>query len=115
MGTFHRVVDSPTLRNTGSKCTNSPQIAKKALAATVLLVMEDTNGELLGYGSGFFVQTNQIATNFHVIDGAALGTAKRVGQEAEYTIEGVTAMAESHDLAILQVSASGDIQPLPLR
>ena len=89
------------------------QIAKKALAATVLLVMEDTNGELLGYGSGFFVRTNQIATNFHVIDGAALGTAKRVGQETEYTIEGVTAMAESHDLAILQVAAP-DIQPLPL-
>ena len=89
------------------------QIAKKALAATVLLVMEDANGELLGYGSGFFVKSNQIATNFHVIDGAAQGTAKRVGQETEYTIEGITAMAESHDLAILQVSASG-VQPLPL-
>ena len=89
------------------------QIAKKTLAATVLLVMEDANGELLGYGSGFFVRTNQIATNFHVIDGAAQGTAKRVGQETEYTIEGVTAMDESHDLAILQISASG-VQPLLL-
>jgi S1-C subfamily serine protease len=43
------------------------QIAKKALAATVLLVMEDANGKPLGFGSGFFVDTNQIATNFHVI------------------------------------------------
>ena len=89
------------------------QIAKKALAATVLLVMKDANGELLGYGSGFFVRTNQIATNFHVIDGAAQGTAKRVGQETEYTIEGFTAIDEKNDLAILQVSASG-VQPLPL-
>ena len=89
------------------------QIAKKALAATVLLTMEDANGELLGYGSGFFVQPNQIATNFHVIDGATQGTAKRVGQEMEYIIEGITAMDKSHDLAILQVSASG-VQPLPL-
>ena len=89
------------------------QIAKKALAATVLLVMEDANGELLGYGSGFFVRSNQIATNFHVIDGAAQGTAKRVGQETEYTIEGVTALDENHDLAILQVSSSG-VQPLLL-
>ena len=31
------------------------QIAKKALAATVLLTMEDANGKLLGFGSGFFV------------------------------------------------------------
>ena len=88
------------------------QIAKKALAATVLLVMEDANGKTLGLGSGFFVGANQIATNFHVIDGAAQGTAKRVGQQTEYTIEGVIATDESHDLAILQVSAPG-IQPLP--
>ena len=89
------------------------QIAKKALSATVLLVTEDANGELLGYGSGFFVKSNQIATNFHVIDGAAQGTVKRVGQETEYTIEGVTALNENHDLAILQVEVSG-VQPLPL-
>ena len=89
------------------------EIAKKALAATVLLTMKDANGDLLGYGSGFFVQPNQIATNFHVIDGASQGTAKRVGQETEYTIEGVTTLDENHDLAILQVSNSG-VQPLPL-
>ena len=89
------------------------QIAKKALAATVLLVMEDANGQPLGFGSGFFVRSNQIATNFHVIDGAAQGTAKRVGQETEYTVKGFTAMDEKHDLAILQVEVSG-VQPLPL-
>ena len=91
----------------------SQQIAKKALDATVLLVMEDINGELLGLGSGFFVQTNQIATNLHVIEGAARGTAKRVGQKTEYTIEGFTMMDKKNDLAILQVSGS-DVQPLPL-
>ena len=89
------------------------QIAKKALAATVLLVMEDNSGKPLGLGSGFFVDTNLIVTNFHVIDGAAQGTAKRVGQEMEYTIEGVTTMDESHDLAILQVLGLG-VQPLSL-
>ena len=89
------------------------QIAKKALAATVLLVMEDANGKLLGLGSGFFVDTNLIATNFHVIDGAARGTAKLVGEQTEYPIEVFTAMDETHDLAILQVAAP-DIQPLPL-
>ena len=66
------------------------QIAKKALAATVLLTMEDANGKPLGLGSGFFVDTNLIATNFHVIEGATRGTAKLVGQQTEYTIEGFT-------------------------
>ncbi len=89
------------------------QIAKRALDVTVLLVMADANGQPLGVGSGFFVRTNQIATNFHVIEGAARGAAKRVGQKMEYTIEGFTALDEKHDLAILQVSVSG-VQPLPL-
>ena len=89
------------------------EIAKRALGATVLLVMKDSNGQVLSRGSGFFVQPNQIATNYHVIEGAAAGTAKRVGKEIVYTIEGRTAMDEERDLAILRVSAP-DVQPLPL-
>ena len=89
------------------------QIAKTALNATVLLVMEDADGGVLSWGSGFFVQPNQIATNFHVIEGASRGTARRVGQKTEYTIEGFTALDESQDLAILQVTAPG-VPPLPL-
>lgn len=90
----------------------SQQIANKVLAATVLLVMKDDRNQPLGFGSGFFVQPNRIATNFHVIDGASQGIAKRVGQEATYTIEGVNGVDQEHDLAILQVSAS-EVQPLP--
>ena len=89
------------------------EIAQKALDATVLLVMKDANGRPLGFGSGFFVQPNQIATNFHVIEGAARGTAKRVGLETEYNIEGFTAIDKKNDLAIVQVSVSG-INPLPV-
>ena len=94
--------------------TLTPQeIAKKALDSTVLLVMEGTNGQPLGVGSGFFVQSNQIATNFHVIEGAARGTAKRVGQETVFSIEGFTAIDEDRDLAIVQVS-DAQVQSLPL-
>ena len=56
-----------------------PEIAEKALAATVYLEMKDSNGKILGFGSGFFVKPNLIATNHHVIAGAASGTAKLVG------------------------------------
>lgn len=75
--------------------------------------MEGTNGQPLGVGSGFFVQPNQIATNFHVIEGAARGTAKRVGQDTVFSIEGLTAMDEDHDLAIVQVS-DAQVRSLPL-
>ena len=91
----------------------APQIAEKALAATVYLEMQDSNGVTLGFGSGFFVGDNLIATNYHVIEGAARGTAKLVGQFSTYTIEGVTATDKTNDLALLKVTMSG-IKPLPL-
>ena len=91
----------------------APQIAEKALAATVYLEMQDSNSLPLGFGSGFFVRDNLIATNYHVIEGAARGTAKLVGQFSTYTIEGVTATDQTNDLALLKVTVSG-IKPLPL-
>ena len=91
----------------------APQIAEKALAATVYLEMQDSNGVTLGFGSGFFVGDNLIATNYHVIEGAARGRAKLVGQFSTYTIEGVTATDKTNDLALLKVTVSG-INPLPL-
>ncbi len=90
-----------------------PEIAEKALAATVYLEMQDSNGKPLGFGSGFFVTPNLIATNYHVIAGAASGTAKLVGKSTIYKIEGFTATYKSNDLALLKVSASG-INPLPI-
>ena len=91
----------------------APQIAEKTLAATVYLEMQDSKGLPLGFGSGFFVRDNLIATNYHVIEGAARGTAKLVGKFTTYTIEGVTATDKTNDLALLKVTAPG-IKPLLL-
>ena len=90
-----------------------PEIAEKALAATVYLEMKDSTGKTLGFGSGFFVKPNLIATNYHVIAGASSGTAKLVGKSTTYKIEGFTATDEANDLALLKVSAYG-IKPLLL-
>ena len=90
-----------------------PEIAEKALAATVYLEMQDSNGKILGFGSGFFVKPNLIATNYHVIAGAASGTAKLVGKHNTYEIEGFTATSTYDDLVLLKVSVPG-INPLPL-
>ncbi len=85
--------------------TQSPQqIARKALASTVLLVMEDANGQPLSLGSGFFVHSGQVATNLHVVKGASRGYAKLVGQKTKYDIEGITAVDAERDLVILKIS-----------
>ena len=83
------------------------QIAQKAFRSTVLLVMEDTNGQPLSLGSGFVVGDGQIATNLHVVEGAARGYAKLVGQETKSNIEGYTAIDEKRDLIILKVTTFG--------
>ena len=88
-------------------------IAEKALAATVYLEMKDKSGKILGIGSGFFVKPNLIATNHHVIEGAAKGTANLVGKYTTYDIEGVTTTDKVNDLALLKVTTYGT-KPLSL-
>ncbi len=103
-----------------SNAQTVPQIAEKALAATVSLEMRDKSGALLGQGSGFFVRHNLIVTNYHVIEGAAHGTAKLAGKNTTYAVEGITATDQTNDLALLQVKTPiilvklAGIQPLPL-
>ncbi len=79
------------------------QIAKNAFRATVILVMEDAEGQRLSRGSGFFVRDGQVATNFHVVEGATSGYAKLVGKEAKFNIKGYTAIDKQQDLIILKV------------
>lgn len=83
------------------------QIAKKALASTVLIVMEDANGQPLSSGSGFFVGRGMIATNLHVVEGVFNGYIKQVGMDKIYRIKGIVAMNSQQDLAILRVSDIG--------
>jgi hypothetical protein len=83
------------------------EIAKKAFGSTVLLVMEDENGQPLSLGSGFFVRDGEIASNLHVIEGAARGYAKLVGQKTKHDIQGISAVDPERDLVLLKISAAG--------
>ena len=83
---------------------NIEQFAEKALAATVYLEMADKDDNILGFGSGFFVGQSQIATNFHIVVGAAKGTAKLAGSPTTYTVDGISATDEKNNLAILKVT-----------
>ena len=89
-------------------------LIEEATASTVLLVMNDRNNNPISIGSGFFVQPNTIATNYHVIEGAAHGTVKLVRMPTKYTIDDILAIDKDNDLALLKVSASSGIKPLRL-
>ena len=85
----------------------SVEVAKKIFPSTVLIVTEDNQGVILGYGSGFLVKENIIVTNHHVINGASNGYVKFINEDEIYDIEGVLAHNENRDLAVLQISFSG--------
>jgi hypothetical protein len=83
----------------------APQIAGKAFESTVLLVMEDANGQPVSIGSGFLVREGEIASNLHVIKGASRGYAKLVSQKDKYDIQGITGIDTERDLVLLKISS----------
>lgn len=91
---------------TSAHAQTAQEIAKKAFGSTVLLVMEDANGQPLSIGSGFFVRDGEVASNLHVVEGAARGYAKIIGQKAKYDIEGITAVDPDRDLVVLKISGA---------
>lgn len=91
---------------TSAYAQTAQEIARKAFTSTVLLVMEDANGQPFSLGSGFFVSGGEIASNLHVVEGAARGYAKLVGQKTKYDIEGITAIDPELDLVILKISGA---------
>lgn len=98
---------------TSAYAQTAQEIAKKAFRSTVLLVMEDANGQPLSLGSGFVFRDGEIASNLHVVEGAARGYAKLVGEKTKYDIEGITAVDPERDLVVLKIRA-GRSQALSL-
>lgn len=86
------------------------QIAQKTFPSVVVLIAEDRSGSYLG--SGFFVDSDVVATNYHVIKGAAKITARRVDQKHVYHCSVVT-FDDDKDLALLRVEGAIG-HPLPL-
>lgn len=82
----------------------SRDIAKQAFPSVVMLVMEDGNGQPLSLGSGFFVREDIVATNLHVVEGAAGGYAKMVGKKQKYDITGYVAIDRKMDLVLLKIN-----------
>jgi len=66
--------------------------------------MEDANSQPVSLGSGFFVKDDIVATNLHMIEGAARGYAKIVGQKPKYEIVGIVGIDTQRDLALLKIT-----------
>ena len=100
-----------TITTTGAQTRSDQDIAKIARESSVSLKMNNGSS-----GSGFFVLPDQIATSYHVVEGASWGFVSPVLQPPEvgYDIVGITAIDKENDLVILKVEGA-DGKPLVIR
>ena len=75
--------------------------------AVVIVTTYDRHGTPLLQGSGFFIDTDRVATNFHVIKGASQIRVETFSR-ATSTVTTVLATDEKSDLALLRLDS-----PLP--
>ena len=91
----------------GDAAALSPkEIARTIFPATVLIVVTDKNELPLAQGSGFCIESDQVVTNYHVIEGAYGGYVKPTGDAEIISIASVLAYSSEEDLAILKIAGT---------
>jgi S1-C subfamily serine protease len=104
---------SRPLAPTSNAKEDIPTLTRKALPAVVLVIASDKAGKEIRQGSGFIVSDDgKVVTNYHVIEGTTSAVIK-LPNGAFYTIEGVLALDQDRDLAVLKASGR-DFPFLPL-
>jgi S1-C subfamily serine protease len=91
----------PTERALPEKSTR--EIYQENKGAVVLLLAYDSRGMPSALGSGFYFETNKIASNFHVIEGASRIIFRVIGSKDTHEVKRVASVSKSLDLAILEV------------
>src|SRR5919202_4153879 len=84
---------------------NLPELVRRVKPSVVSIITYDSRGEVLLSGSGFFTRPNQVVTNLHVIAGASRAEIRTLdGKGRTYPVNGILAVDEEGDLAVLGVS-----------
>ena len=91
-----------------------PDLVRRIKPSAVAIETFDSRGEKLSRGSGFFVDTDRIVTNRHVIEGAYRAEIHS-STGAVFPVKGVLAVDAEGDLALLKIDVPAtQVRPLPL-
>jgi tetratricopeptide (TPR) repeat protein len=91
-----------------------PELVRRIKPSAVAIETFDSRGEKLTRGSGFFIETDRIVTNRHVIEGAYRAEVHS-STGAVYPVRGVLAVDAEGDIALLKIDVpAAQIRPLPL-
>jgi len=91
-----------------------PELVRRIKPSAVAIETFDSRGEQLTRGSGFFVESDRIVTNRHVIEGAYRAEVHS-STGAVFPVRGVLAVDAEGDIALLKIDVpANQIRPLPL-
>ena len=89
----------------GLQIAQANEIFPTVLDQVVMIISMDENYQPISIGSGFLIGKNgEIATNYHVIEGASSAIVKFVNKEEKYTVDNIVQTSIKYDLAIIQIS-----------
>jgi tetratricopeptide (TPR) repeat protein len=93
---------------------NLPELVKRIKPSAVAIETFDARGAVLSRGSGFFISSDKVVTNRHVIEKSARVEVHLINGK-KYPVRGVLAIDGEGDLAILQVDVPQmAVVPLPI-
>ena len=91
-----------------------PELVRRIKPSAVAIETFDARDNKLTRGSGFFIETDRIVTNRHVLEGAYRAEIHS-STGAIFPVRGVLAVDAEGDIAVLKIdSPSTYIRPLPL-
>jgi len=91
-----------------------PDLVRRIKPSAVAIETFDSRGEKLSRGSGFFVESDRVVTNRHVLEGAYRAEVHS-STGAVFPVRGVLAVDLEGDIALLKIDPPATpIKPLPL-
>ena len=89
----------------GLQIAQANEIFHTVLEQVVMIISMDENYQPIGIGSGFVIgKDGEIATNYHVVEGASSALVKFVNKEEKYSVDNIVQTSTKYDLAIIQIS-----------
>jgi tetratricopeptide (TPR) repeat protein len=91
-----------------------PELVRRIKPSAVAIETFDARGEKLSRGSGFFIDTDRVVTNRHVIEGAYRAEIHSISGNS-YQVKNVLAVDAEGDVVLLKVEAPPQlVRPLSL-
>ena len=105
-----------TVARTASAEINLPELVRRVKPSVVAIATFDQKGEALSTGSGFFLASENVLTNLHVLRGAYRAEIRTLdGKGRVYPVKGVLSVDDEGDLALLSVDIPADrFRPLEI-